>query len=210
MTEEDAMGKMFDRVRDEWIDGPSELVEWCESPIERVLAMGLELAAVLDRVRIMTMCSGLPEEHEKYLTDHHKGSFTTLIAAQVHIEPYRVDFLVTSKPFPTLAPLRLVIECDGHDFHEKTKEQAARDKGRDREIVAKGFQIMRFTGSEIWRDPLHCARSIYSAVESYEMRVSEDHMSAAARDSVKAYKEPDAGTKVPLWMQMHQAGILPR
>ncbi len=92
------------------------------------------------------------------------------------MEPYRVDFLVISKPEENISPLRLVVECDGHDFHDKTKEQAARDKSRDRDIVAAGFQIMRFTGSEIWNDPFGCAMSVYEMVDKHEHRIWQDRV----------------------------------
>ena len=58
----------------------------------------------------------------------------------------------------------LAIECDGHDFHERTKEQAERDRSRDRWMIANGVQVIRFTGREIWRDPEECARQIGSVL----------------------------------------------
>jgi very-short-patch-repair endonuclease len=51
----------------------------------------------------------------------------------------------------------IVVECDGHDFHEKTKAQAAKDKSRDRAFQAEGYAIIHFTGSEIWNRPYNCA-----------------------------------------------------
>lgn len=54
----------------------------------------------------------------------------------------------------------LCIECDGHDFHERTKEQAQRDREKDREIQRRGFSILRFTGSEIYQNPASCAEQI--------------------------------------------------
>jgi very-short-patch-repair endonuclease len=57
-------------------------------------------------------------------------------------------------------PHWLAVECDGHDFHERTKEQAARDRERDRRLQAHGMQVMRFTGSEIYRDPIKCVTEI--------------------------------------------------
>jgi hypothetical protein len=57
-------------------------------------------------------------------------------------------------------PFLIAVECDGHDFHEKTKEQAAADKARDREIVAAGITVLRFTGSEIWKDAEKCAQEV--------------------------------------------------
>lgn len=60
----------------------------------------------------------------------------------------------------------VVIECDGHDFHERTKEQAAHDRGRDRWMQANGWSVLRFTGSEIHRDPHRCAEEAISFLRS--------------------------------------------
>jgi len=79
-----------------------------------------------------------------------------LIYPQVTVLDYRVDFLVVHthglEGFGGT-----VIECDGHDFHERTKEQAAKDRSRDRELQQRGYRVLRFTGSEIWKDPFGCA-----------------------------------------------------
>jgi len=50
----------------------------------------------------------------------------------------------------------LGIEIDGHQWHEKTKEQARYDKERERRLVAAGWKILRFTGSEVFNDPHTC------------------------------------------------------
>lgn len=55
---------------------------------------------------------------------------------------------------------KLIVECDGHDFHERTKEQAKRDRSRDRRALLHGIEVMRFTGSEIWNDPWGCAGEV--------------------------------------------------
>jgi very-short-patch-repair endonuclease len=76
------------------------------------------------------------------------------IDSQVTIGEHRVDFVLSSKSGKRL----LIVECDGHDFHERTKEQAARDKRRDRELLAaERVPVMRYTGSEIYRGPFECA-----------------------------------------------------
>lgn len=53
-----------------------------------------------------------------------------------------------------------IVECDGHDFHERTKEQAKRDRSRDRAFQSAGIPVFRFTGSEIYADSLKCAREV--------------------------------------------------
>ncbi len=78
-----------------------------------------------------------------------------LIYPQVRILDYRVDFLIVhSHGLEGFGGT--VVECDGHDFHERTKEQAARDRARDRELQQMGFRVLRYTGSEIWRNPIEC------------------------------------------------------
>lgn len=78
------------------------------------------------------------------------------LAPQVSIGEYRVDFLYGyCRDFDNWRRC-LVIECDGHDFHEKTKEQAARDKSRDRFLSTQVGRVIRFSGSEIYRDVASC------------------------------------------------------
>ena len=77
------------------------------------------------------------------------------IFLQALILGYRVDFLLRWKR--SYGEVKCVVECDGHEFHERTKEQAERDKKRDRELQGAGYMVLRFTGSQIYRDPLGCA-----------------------------------------------------
>lgn len=52
---------------------------------------------------------------------------------------------------------KLAIECDGHDFHEKTKEQVAHDNEREYDLKMQGFDVLRFSGSQIYNHPFRCA-----------------------------------------------------
>ena len=72
------------------------------------------------------------------------------VKRQVEIGNYRVDFLVHHWDSDTW----IVVECDGHDFHEKTKEQAAYDKERDRYFTVNGYIVLRYTGSQICSNPM--------------------------------------------------------
>jgi very-short-patch-repair endonuclease len=60
---------------------------------------------------------------------------------------YRVDFLIREK--------RFVIELDGHDYH-KTKQQRTSDASRQRYLQGLGYTVIRFTGSEIYKDVSKC------------------------------------------------------
>lgn len=73
------------------------------------------------------------------------------LVPQYQFEGYRIDFALIGNG------RRVAIECDGHDFHERTKEQARHDRSRDRRMTAAGWAVCRFTGSEIHKDARRCA-----------------------------------------------------
>lgn len=60
---------------------------------------------------------------------------------------------------------KFAIECDGHDFHEKTKEQAANDRRRERVLMINGYHVIRFTGSEIFDNAKACASEAFEIIE---------------------------------------------
>lgn len=67
---------------------------------------------------------------------------------------YRLDFVFTTVGGVDGNRERpLAVELDGHDFHERTREQASSDRARDRALLALGTTTIRFTGSDVYRDP---------------------------------------------------------
>jgi very-short-patch-repair endonuclease len=98
------------------------------------------------------------EAGDKFFPEYQSN---ILIEPQFKIENYRVDFLLTYEKENKLS--RLIIECDGHEFHEKTKEQVARDKKRERFLQDCGYRIHRYSGSEIFKDVFDSA---YQALKS--------------------------------------------
>ena len=74
---------------------------------------------------------------------------------------YRVDFYLE---YTKGEGKKIIIECDGHEFHEKTKEQAAKDKKRDRDFVKNGYTVLHFTGSEIYKDAFKCVDEVFEAL----------------------------------------------
>jgi very-short-patch-repair endonuclease len=55
------------------------------------------------------------------------------------------------------------IECDGEAYHSG-KEKAKDDRTRDNELTCSGWRILRFSGSEITKDPNACVETIRRAV----------------------------------------------
>lgn len=77
---------------------------------------------------------------------------------QYEVEGHRVDLALVS------AERRIAVEADGHPWHERSPEQAARDRARDRALQRAGWMILRFTGTELVRDGEGCAREILGAM----------------------------------------------
>lgn len=57
----------------------------------------------------------------------------------------------------TRAPL-VGIELDGHEWHEKSKRQVEYHKERERFLIAKGWALIRFAGTEVVKHPEKCVR----------------------------------------------------
>lgn len=81
--------------------------------------------------------------------------------------PYKIDMAVLFD-FPE-KQYKVAVECDGHDFHEKTEKQARHDKKKDRYLQSHGWLIARFTGSQIYNDPMQCVREIIDLAYSVEI-----------------------------------------
>lgn len=123
-----------------WIGAYYGIKKQCKSPIEEIIA-GLSLLISTDNL------PGISR------------SIKCNFECQKNIGKYIVDFLWTVEN-PKDCIKHLVIECDGHEFHEKTKAQAAHDKKRDRWLTNNGYPILRFTGSEIWNEHDNCMMDI--------------------------------------------------
>lgn len=157
----------------------SDIQELCESEIERTLAAELiDLFCPCNPIDVLFVSAGHRELYktaglddakaffEEWLTDTACYSMygprtRAAVFPQTRIGRMRVDFVVMAADQVT-KPLRSMaaIECDGHEFHERTKEQAARDRRRDRALTAANIPFFRFTGSEIWKDAHACMLEI--------------------------------------------------
>lgn len=107
-----------------------------------------------------------PVERLMYVALNHQlnsnyGHLLFMLEPQKEVEcnnkKYRVDFMLTLSDSTIMKSVSFIIEVDGHDFHEKTKEQVAKDKKRERDLAYKYDGLLRFSGSEIYSDPNYFA-----------------------------------------------------
>jgi very-short-patch-repair endonuclease len=68
---------------------------------------------------------------------------------------------------------KMIVECDGHDFHEKTKEQARHDKERDRNLQSLGYFVYRYTGSELYADVFRGAAEVVHVLTGRDFSKNE-------------------------------------
>lgn len=127
----------------------------CESPIEELLLAALFADHRIHEFQVVFM-GDLPP------SDRFIQGESVYIHQQATVGPYRADFLIhdCSLPLDLAQPRFMIVECDGHAFHERTKEQARRDKQRDRFFQSRGYKVLRFTGSEIFADAASVAEEV--------------------------------------------------
>lgn len=130
----------------------------CDSPIERAMLYALAVVAwdYCDGVlfRVDAGAAGTLATRGSYLEIH----------PQAPVGRYRVDLLLTFVTPEAIADddgavtgfrrrtNSLIVECDGHDWHDRTRDQATRDRARDRALQTRGMPVFRYTGSDIWKD----------------------------------------------------------
>ena len=109
-----------------------ESIQYCESPIEQIFAFA---------VNENLYCDLIPRiEKSGYdLEDYSR---------QTEIGKYRVDFTFNFKK--NNKEKKFAVELDGHEFHQKTKQQVQKDKEKDRFLISEGYTVIRFTGSEVY------------------------------------------------------------
>ena len=80
--------------------------------------------------------------------------------------PFNFDNLLTIPDFYIeTEQIKLCIYADGHTYHERTENQALRDKNIDRMLQKLGFKVLRYTGKEIRQDCEQVVLNIKSHME---------------------------------------------
>jgi hypothetical protein len=121
----------------------------CASPIEQI--MSAALGEVSYHWKLVKMGIEFEEMDTQYEIVHDK-------------KLYYGDLHILALSPSSGKGVRVIVECDGHAFHEKTKEQAKNDKQRERAFMLEGYHIIRFTGSEIYNNPRKCAYEVVKII----------------------------------------------
>lgn len=83
---------------------------------------------------------------------------------QMPVGPYRIDFTLTE--IPDAPTVKVAIELDGHDYH-KSVGQRNWDTERDRYLMRNGWQVIRFTGSQVYQDTQKCVEEAKELIAEF-------------------------------------------
>lgn len=123
----------------------------CESPIEQLLALELQDIGLENMLSFNPFVDVIGIEKQQEIQGKSKK--------------YRVDFLIPVF-YTNQGGKMFVVECDGYEFHQKTKKQVEEDNKRHRELQSMGYEIIRFSGTEIYHAPRRCALEVKNIILS--------------------------------------------
>lgn len=127
----------------------------CKSPIEKIFYVAFSYLIEVDYAG----------EESRHYSLHPQ--FSIEVGSRTYIADFYVEFDNCN------CDLKLTIECDGHDFHEKTKEQVSHDNERQLAIKSAGYDVIRFSGSQIVKNPLKCALDAIKYIDQNVERCEE-------------------------------------
>lgn len=130
------------------------LLERCESEAERAFVRGMAEWAEQDGRR-------LDVDHDGRTFIWTGDRLTYCLLPQHRVGKYRLDFLFGFNPSYPWMWLGVAVEIDGHRWHERTHEQAAAQRRRDRELIFEHkILTIRFAAIEVLDDARDCMFSV--------------------------------------------------
>lgn len=135
----------------------------CESPLEQHF--------LLTWIQIFGANAEYEMDDSPYVANEweiEQGRLTFILYPQrsafAEDKHYRLDFFLGVYLQTTGHFIECDVEIDGHDFHERTKEQARRDRARDRALTRRGYKVIRFTGQEVYSNVIAVIGEIQETV----------------------------------------------
>ena len=147
---EDVKWDLIASISDEDICLTESLIG-CESPIEQLLALSFEKLGIQNISNFNPFIDVLSIEKQYEI--------------QCDKKKYRVDFYIPVW-YKNQDIEGFVVECDGYEFHQKTKEQVERDNVRTRDLQKAGYTVIRFSGTEVWHKSYKCAKDVLNLILS--------------------------------------------
>jgi len=161
------MRKLTDTVWSFLDRAGAEYAKWCEEGFRQEMHAncvdcGMESPIEdLFWIAMFVLCKAEYEPFNPHPNEDQSFPHGVYVRPQVRVGNFRVDFEIVREPRiegQRCSPV--IVELDGHDFHDKDKRQRAYEKSRDRFLVKRGYRVLHFTGSEIVADPFKAAHEV--------------------------------------------------
>lgn len=121
-------------------------VDECKSPIEKIFYVAFEIVCLFRRDELPDFVDCMYSYPQ--------------LEIETNAHRYIADFSIGAENEEGIYTI-LLVECDGHEFHQKTKKQVEHDNTRQYELKMVGYDILRFSGSQIYNDPFKCANDVF-------------------------------------------------
>lgn len=139
------------------------------SPIEQIFYIAFYLYCLrfykLNDVRDFSMEFGIPV-HSMFMEEITPQK-RVVCSNKKYVVDFVIDFSRTNLKgeliYPKLGKLKYAIELDGFDYHSK-KDQMNNDYARENDLKLAGYNVIRFTGSQIFNNPYTCVDTVISLI----------------------------------------------
>jgi len=131
-------------------------IEAVKSPIEYIYYLANEIYSyeyTIDTEYICTPQYEINVNNKNYFADFHYG-------------------INNEGDICTERLLNVLVECDGHDFHQKSKKQVKHDNERQLALQTAGYDVIRFSGTQIYENPFLCVKNVHEYIESKIKRMA--------------------------------------
>lgn len=135
-----------------------------------------ELTYFDERVQIKQRKGELTEEQAEDIL-MYVGLRKTFEFDSYHITPqaffpnYKVDNKAIRADFYVWVPndpsVKIIIECDGFQYHN-SKQNFINDRKRDRLFQLNGYRVVRYSGSEIYQDPIEMSSDLFDILDAMD------------------------------------------
>ncbi|MEW5855783.1 MAG: DUF559 domain-containing protein [Cyanobacteriota bacterium] len=123
-----------------------------------------------------TISSDLMSSFEEYLLQHRLNDYRyktyhfTIQASfpelKIDGKSIRADLLVWK---PEDENFKLIVECDGFEYHSE-KKSFVNDRKRDRLLKSNGYEVFRYSGTEIFNEPFKASMDLFNYLNAKEAR----------------------------------------
>ena len=154
---------MEDKV-EKWLEKRSQDIkeEWKESMYEGI--GHYNLTPIESLFYITWESKKIVEYDELVLYYHEKWKYILMYPQkeiQIKDKRYKVDFLILMKDLrnwdaPEIKEDMLIVELDSYLWHGSNPEQFTKEKERERILQKEGYNVITFSGREIWRNVERC------------------------------------------------------